>query len=409
MKVIGINTSHDTAICSMTDGKIDFYHEEARWCRNKWFSPMFDAWQDCDEEQRFKDVHYKSLDYAFGENGEKVEEYDTVGFVSFDRRMHEIEFKYEDEEAEEDWVKFNYLEDRFLAEDIRDFLIAEPITRERVDECAETFREHFTESKGKIVHQRDALDVDIKLNDRIARPYGITNYDFLQNEHHLLHAMAVLYQSPFKDALILVCDGGGSKFFHDQFPNYQEMESMYYLSADEITPLYKHLSNSRATAHMDISTWDNDYFNHRETFGIDDAGFDVDLSSRLSEGQKFSALCGLLGYDPLGRAAGKVMGMASYGLDQRTDGYSEKDLAGRLQTETVEHTRKLIERLVEYKPECKNICLSGGYALNCVGNYQYLDMFPNHNFFVDPCAHDGGTAIGSCVKNTFYSDKGYTL
>jgi len=209
--------------------------------------------------------------------------------------------------------------------------------------------------------------------------------------------------------LILVCDGGGAKFFHDQFPNYQEMESMFYLSEQDITPLYKHLSNTRAVNQMEIGTWDSEYFAHLGRFGIDDAGFDVELSSDLSEGQKFSALSALLGYDKFGRAAGKVMGMASYGLEKRTDAYTSQDLAGKLQTETVEHTRKLIERLIEYKPECKNICLSGGYALNCVGNYQYLDMFPNHNFFIDPCAHDGGTAIGSCVKNTFYKDTGYTL
>ena len=402
MKVIGINTSHDTAICSMTDGKIDFYHEEARWCRDKWFTPDFDY-----ENNKFSMTHFKSLDYAFGKDGEKVEEYDTVGFVSFDRRDHEIHFKYKEEDDSE--KDFNYLQDRFLAEDIRNFLRAEPITRERVDECAETFREHFTPAKGQIIHQRDANDVDVKLNDKIAEPYGITSYDFLQNEHHLLHAFAVLYQSPFKDALILVCDGGGAKFFHDQFPNYQEMESMFYLSEQDITPLYKHLSNTRAIHQMDIGTWDSEYFAHIERFGIDDAGFDVELSSALSEGQKFSALSSLLGYDSYGRAAGKVMGMASYGLEKRTDAYTAQDLAGRLQTETVEHTRKLIERLIEYKPECKNICLSGGYALNCVGNYQYLDMFPNHNFFIDPCAHDGGTAIGSCVKNTFYKDTGYTL
>ncbi len=402
MKVIGINTSHDTAICSMTDGKIDFYHEEARWCRNKWFTPEFDY-----ENNKFSMTHFQSLDYAFGKDGEKVEEYDTVGFVSFDRRDHEIHFKYKEEDDTE--KDFNYLQDRFLAEDIRNFLRAEPITRERVDECAETFREHFTPAKGKIIHQRDANDVDVKLNDKIIEPYGITSYDFLQNEHHLLHAFAVLYQSPFKDALILVCDGGGAKFFHDQFPNYQEMESMFYLSEQDITPLYKHLSNTRAVNQMEIGTWDSEYFAHIERFGIDDAGFDVELSSDLSEGQKFSALSALLGYDKFGRAAGKVMGMASYGLEKRTDAYTSQDLAGRLQTETVEHTRKLIERLIEYKPECKNICLSGGYALNCVGNYQYLDMFPNHNFFIDPCAHDGGTAIGSCVKNTFYKDTGYTL
>ena len=38
-KVLGINTSHDTAICSMTDGKIDYYHEEGRMTRDKhWLS-----------------------------------------------------------------------------------------------------------------------------------------------------------------------------------------------------------------------------------------------------------------------------------------------------------------------------------------------------------------------------------
>ena len=65
----------------------------------------------------------------------------------------------------------------------------------------------------------------------------------------------------------------------------------------------------------------------------------------------------LLGYDQYGRNGGMVMGMASYGLEKRTDAYTSQDLAGRLQAETVEHTRKLIERLIEYKPEYKNICL----------------------------------------------------
>ena len=410
MKVIGINTSHDTAVCSMTDGKIDFYHEEARWHRDKWFSPQ----GGCGHE--FHDTHFKSLDYAFGKDGEKVEEYDTVGFASFDRREHLIQFEYldkdvaDDPDNDDDGVReFDYLSDRFLAEDIRNFLVAEPITRERVDEASDLFREHFTPHKGQILHQEDNPKFDIELNEEIIKPYGIESFDFLQNEHHLLHAMAVLYQSPFKDALILVCDGGGSKFFHEQYPNYQEMESMFYLSEDEITPLYKHLSNARAVSDIDIKCYDNNYFAHPHRFTLDDADFDVELSSDLSEGQKFSALSARLGYDEIGRAAGKVMGMASYGLERRLDCYTPADLSGRLQTETVQVTKKLIERLIEYKPECKNICLSGGYALNCVGNYQYLDMFPNHNFFVDPCAHDGGTAIGSCVKNTFYKDTGYTL
>jgi len=42
--------------------------------------------------------------------------------------------------------------------------------------------------------------------------------------------------------------------------------------------------------------------------------------------------------------------------------------------------------------------LSGGYALNCTNNAKYLDAFPNHQIFVDPVAHDGGTAVGGAIR-----------
>ena len=56
--VLGINTSHDSSVCSMTDGKIDFYHEEARWCRDKHF---------VQEKADQSDGKWLSLDYAFNE------------------------------------------------------------------------------------------------------------------------------------------------------------------------------------------------------------------------------------------------------------------------------------------------------------------------------------------------------
>jgi predicted NodU family carbamoyl transferase len=41
--------------------------------------------------------------------------------------------------------------------------------------------------------------------------------------------------------------------------------------------------------------------------------------------------------------------------------------------------------------------LSGGYSLNCTNNYKYLDAFPDHQFFVDPIPHDGGTGAGAAI------------
>lgn len=421
MKVLGINTSHEASICQMTDGKIDWFQEEARWRRDKWFCPDFNFPGDPFNENKKKDEYHKwkSIDWV---NDTQEKDWDEVGFVSYDRRIYDWEYR-----------PSNYLIDRAFFEDLRGFIKDEPLSRERWQEASERFLLPTNEGDQQVLHlkERDddpdkefrkpgedgdaelfsftGDDLDILTNEPIATQLGIDRFDFLQNEHHLFHALCGLHFSPFKDALALVCDGGGAQFFYDTYPQYQEIESIYYLSEQDIEPLYKHLSNCRLISDG-VSCYDNSYFNHEQIFTMDDlCSFDVDLSSSQSEGMKFSTLSHCLGFDEHGRAAGKVMGMASYGLgydyNSATAPYGKHTLSGRLQSETIDHTARLIQRALDYKPECNRIILSGGYALNCVANYEFLKIFPNVEFFVDPCAHDGGTAIGSCVKNTFYRDK----
>ena len=387
--VLGINTSHDSSVCSMTDGKIDFYHEEARWCRDKHF---------VQERADQSDGKWLSLDYAFNE---AQKEYDMVGMVSYDRRLVECKFGT-GEYGTETWQELPYTHDRHLYEDIRMHMREEPMSRERLLAMPETFKAGG-EDGDQVITIREDTESDLEINNLILNNYDVKEYDFLQDEHHLYHAFAGLYQSPFDEALILVCDGGGGKHFHEFYPNYQEVESIYYLSEQDVEPLYKHLTNQRALGDWNFDCYDNNFFAHQEVFTMDNmTGYEVDLSSRASEGMKFSQLSAVLGFDETGRAAGKVMGMASYGLEYEWDDTSHQGVAAKLQRETVDHTVNLIQRALDYKPECKNIILSGGYALNCVANYLYLSRFPKINFFIDPCAHDGGTAIGSCVKNTFY-------
>ena len=47
----------------------------------------------------------------------------------------------------------------------------------------------------------------------------------------------------------------------------------------------------------------------------------------------------------------------------------------------------------------KNVVLSGGYALNCVANYWYLDKLNKEgiNLYVEPVSSDAGTAIGAAL------------
>ncbi len=66
MKVLGISTSHEASICQMTDGKIDWFHEEARWRRDKWFIPMCifpgDPFNDAKEVE--DSLNWKSIDWV---------------------------------------------------------------------------------------------------------------------------------------------------------------------------------------------------------------------------------------------------------------------------------------------------------------------------------------------------------
>jgi carbamoyltransferase len=71
-----------------------------------------------------------------------------------------------------------------------------------------------------------------------------------------------------------------------------------------------------------------------------------------------------------------------------------KNLAYAIQKETQERILQLIETSVK-ATGIKNVVLVGGYALNCVANYFYKKNIEDINLYVEPIAHDGGTAIGA--------------
>jgi carbamoyltransferase len=74
----------------------------------------------------------------------------------------------------------------------------------------------------------------------------------------------------------------------------------------------------------------------------------------------------------------------------------QKDLAYSVQKATEEGLIDLIRKAHELTGET-NICISGGYGLNCVANYKYWKEFPDLNIYVEPVSHDGGTSIGGAV------------
>lgn len=248
----------------------------------------------------------------------------------------------------------------------------------------------------------------------------------LGSRHHLGHAAGAFYNSGFETAAAVIVDGAGSlhtaKFTEAEnspITRGYETESIFHCSyPGTFTVIYKRYADGK-TLDFDNGV---QYFNDSVTIT-----------------KAYEAVSNYLGFGFI--EAGKTMGLAPYGrYDENIplfflDGKGNKDLlipaypggalineqsvpylarsqdpktwhrdfskvrdidkniAWHIQRETQELVGDLIEMAAEQTGE-KNIVVAGGYGLNCVANYYYLERFPDLNIYVDPVSHDGGTALG---------------
>jgi len=244
--------------------------------------------------------------------------------------------------------------------------------------------------------------------------------------HHLGHAASAFYNSGFETAAAVVVDGAGS--YTQEVIEQQnitvggfETESIYHCSyPHEFNALHKRYSDGNQSSPY----YDN---------GIQEFDNSVTIT------KAYEAVSQYLGFGFI--EAGKTMGLAPYGsqdeniprlfvqnkgnknvfipnypagafIDENRFPYLkrfsdpvvwhndfsmardvDKNLAYHVQIETEKMVIDLIQKAIDITGET-NVIISGGYGLNCVANYKYLQNFPNIKFYVDPISHDGGTAIG---------------
>ena len=247
----------------------------------------------------------------------------------------------------------------------------------------------------------------------------------LGDSHHLMHSSCAFYNSGFEEAVCIIIDDAGSSV---EFTN--KDGELYYGRENTSTYTFKYPYQPELV-HKKI------YF-PLET----DMEFNLDkrweLCKNISESSAFGHTSKLFGFSPLD--AGKVMGMASYGVEDdnipdlvvdrkmRNDIFCSTDLLDvwidfdyikednfqkranwsyKLQKQTQENILQYILDMVE-KTGIKNVCLSGGYFLNCVANYYIKKNLPEDiNLYVEPISSDAGTAMGA-AKGLWYSQTGDT-
>ena len=266
----------------------------------------------------------------------------------------------------------------------------------------------------------------------------------LAEHHHKIHASMAFYRSGFDEAVAVVVDGAGSckqVSFGNMPAMLWEVETIYDCSyPNNFSTLHKHYG-SRDIVPCDKVTIPKDAFLEEkdvEAYITDRAGI-VKLYEAVTE------YCGFQGIE-----AGKTMGLFPYGkpnaaipplfntvsdvfpfdlvdrnlviptypgsafvnrnliaelkddptvsVKDLTQLQNRRDLAYALQTQTQEQVLKLIIRASELSGK-KNVVLAGGYGLNCVANYFYLDKLNELGIklYVEPISNDGGTAIGAAL------------
>lgn len=222
-------------------------------------------------------------------------------------------------------------------------------------------------------------------------------------EHHLHHAALAFYNSGFEEAACLIVDGAGAYVEGGG----HEVETIYKASyPHSFEKIYQ-----RAVPWYKGSTL-TDY-----TIGI---------------GFVYAGISEYLGFGTLG--CGKLMGLAPYGKEDPTikpfvvDGevdetlwerdpcgvkykpfsdfemqnsfgraanINRENLAWRCQKDFETYMIALINKALEVS---NNIVISGGCALNCVANYEYLKHLPKGaKLYVEPVSSDAGTAAGMAM------------
>tara|TARA_B100000700_G_scaffold137513_1_gene153485 strand:+ start:10669 stop:12489 length:1821 start_codon:yes stop_codon:yes gene_type:complete len=275
------------------------------------------------------------------------------------------------------------------------------------------------------------------------KPY---EYHECSNIHHQMHATCAFMNSGFDTAACLVVDGAGS-FLQTDISKHEtcfEFESIFKVShPSKIEPVYKHIGTSYP---LGVKSLRGLLVDEEKPEDVDEA-CDTILTEYPGITKCYESATRYAGFKTID--AGKLMGLSPYGqpnpdlppffrdgwgnrdvfipdypngsymntqrykifMDdeeemRRTGQFDEgwgfigenytqtqKDVAYQIQRESEQEMIKLIRKAHEMTGE-KNICISGGFGLNCVANYKYWEEFPDLNIYCEPISHDGGTSIG---------------
>ena len=339
--ILGINEIlHDTAAALLNENEVLSLMEEERLTRVKQ-KPGFLLGGDAPR---------MAIDWCLESNGLKDSDIDAVG-LSFDVSFYQVL--------------------KMLFDTVYQSIVKMPITQ--------TLRDRFSEK-----------DVGMELLHAAIPAYLFSRRKFVGElrrrfkrvfffNHHLCHAASSFHLSGFDEAGIFVTDGLSedtpTTLWHGRGSKMELLRK--YPSSQSLGKLYRTISNIlgffnfEAGKTMGLSAYGNYDPEYERILDVYDGDYRINL-----------------------REIRKLARHARRGGGEITQVH--KDIAATLQ-KLLERAGCELSKALHEMTGCRNICLAGGVALNCVMNYEILKQPFVDNIFIQPGAMDMGTALGAGV------------
>ena len=246
------------------------------------------------------------------------------------------------------------------------------------------------------------LKDELKKNLRkVQESFGSDSTDIpnlLFSEHHLSHAAAAFYPSPFDKAVILCMDGVGEWATTSAWiGNGKNIDPLWEISyPHSLGLLYSAFTyycgfkvNSGEYKLMGLAPYGEPRFIKKIKDNLidikEDGTFRLDISYF-----KYHR-----GFRMTGRKFDRLFGREPRKAETEINQF-HMDLAASIQVVTEEIVLKLSKSLRE-ETGSKNLCLAGGVALNCVANGKLLREKIFDEIWIQPASGDAGSALGAAL------------
>jgi len=219
------------------------------------------------------------------------------------------------------------------------------------------------------------------LHDPERPPVLIRSGRFVFVPHHLAHAASAFFPSGMKDALVFTVDGRGDR----------ETAAMFHASDTRIERVFDVLS-------MDDSSIGGVYETVSRIlgFGSHGQGSTMALAAMGEPAFDMAGCLSLSAHDDIAVHEGAAM--EEFGHLSRSRFHAiesrHRDLAASVQKAVEDSVITLIDE-GRQGSAVDRLCLAGGVALNCQMNTRIQGHFGVEDMFVQPAAHDAGTAMGA--------------